>query len=134
MINFNSPPPPQPVLEMLQNKTEGIRCGRPMTGRVRDGDGETGLFGSAAFMRLDAGGRGERRRAGAAPAPASKSFLRVTALSARRLTEARNASVEFNVQTVFSGYLADLCLFLCLFMGRLQSKHLLVSVFPANSR
>lgn len=108
---------------MLQNKTEGIRCGRPMTGRVRDGDGETGLFGSAAFMRL-----------APAPAPASKSFLRVTALSARRLTEVRNASVEFNVQTVFSGYLADLCLLLCLFMGRLQSKHLLVSVFPANSR
>lgn len=44
---------------MLQNKTEGIRCGRPLTGRVRDGDGETGLFGSAAFHEA---WRGRERR------------------------------------------------------------------------
>lgn len=41
---------------MLQNKTEGSRVGRPLTGRVRDGDGETVLFGNAALMSFDTGG------------------------------------------------------------------------------
>lgn len=30
-------------MEMVQNKTEGSGSGRPVTGRVRDGDGETAL-------------------------------------------------------------------------------------------
>lgn len=72
-VMINSKWSPRPFLEMLQNKTEGNRAGRPVTGRVRDGDGETVLSEVSLWWALMQ--EGEKRRAYAAPASNSKSFF-----------------------------------------------------------
>lgn len=83
-VTINSNGPPRRFLEKQQNKTEGSRAGRPVTGGVRDGDGETAL--SEVLLSWALAQEREKRDAQsrrAALASVSKEFSPVTALTAQ---------------------------------------------------